>query len=76
MTPALLLRSISKSFGAHAVLSGIDLDIMDAEILALWYLLNDMPAWTPTVLVRAADAPWEALGPTLMQPVILDTPHV
>ncbi len=35
MTPALRLRSISKSFGAHAVLSGIDLDIMDAEILAL-----------------------------------------
>jgi hypothetical protein len=48
----------------------------DAEVLALWYLLNDMPAWKPAVLVRAADTPWEVLGPTLMQPVILDTPHV
>lgn len=25
----------------------------DAEILALWYILNDMPAWKPAVLVRA-----------------------
>lgn len=33
--PALSLRSISKSFGDHKVLSEIDLDIGDAEILAL-----------------------------------------
>ncbi|SFM14025.1 hypothetical protein SAMN05421830_11619 [Desulfomicrobium norvegicum] len=68
-SPRPLAAWIRSLLAAHAV-------DPDAEILALWYLLNDMSGWKPAVLVRAADAPWESLGPTLMQPVILDTPHV
>lgn len=43
----------------------------DAEILALWYLVNDLSAWKPEVVIQAVDGPWEPLGPTFLQPIIL-----
>lgn len=47
----------------------------DAEILALWYLVNDLPAWKPKVVVQSAAGPWEPLGAAFIQPIILDMVH-
>lgn len=56
------------------LLRDMDTDV-DAELLALWFLLGDMPGWRPAVRLQRASGPWTPFGRVLMQPIILEKEH-
>lgn len=68
--PSLVAVPLSEWIGA--LLSDLPDDVdADAELLALWLLLGDMPTWTPEARLCPGFGPWMPLGAALVQPVIL-----